>query len=57
MGEIVPSFRMSLESEIERCKGFRKSLQPEEEREAFDKLMDMCRNKVMANGVARREPT
>jgi hypothetical protein len=31
---------------------FRKALQSEEEREAFDKLMDMCRNNAMASGNA-----
>jgi hypothetical protein len=31
---------------------FRKALQSEEEREAFDILMDMCRNNAMASGNA-----
>ena len=35
MGKTVPSYRMALEFEIERWKGFRKALQSEEEREAF----------------------
>ena len=52
MGKTVPSYRMALEFEIERWKGFRKSLQSEEEREAFDWLMDMCRNNAMASGAA-----
>jgi len=52
MGKTVPSYRMALEFEIERWKGFRKALQSEEEREAFDWLMDMCRNNAMASGAA-----
>ena len=52
MGKTVPSFRMALEMEIDGWKGFRKALQREEEREAFDELMDMCRNNAMASGNA-----
>ncbi|MCJ7634451.1 hypothetical protein MUP77_18920 [Candidatus Bathyarchaeota archaeon] len=52
MGKTVPSYRMALEFEIERWKYFRKALQSEEEREAFDWLMDMCRNNAMASGAA-----
>jgi len=52
MGKTVPSYRMALEFEIERWKPFRKALQSEEEREAFDWLMDMCRNNAMASGAA-----
>jgi hypothetical protein len=52
MGKTVPSYRMALEFEIERWKGFRIALQSEEEREAFDWLMDMCRNNAMASGNA-----
>jgi len=33
-----------LEDEIDMMKPFRKALQSEEELEAFDDLMDMCRN-------------
>ena len=52
MGKTVPSYRMALEFEIEGWKGFRKALQSEEEREAFDTMMDMCRNNAMASGNA-----
>ena len=52
MGKTVPSYRMALEFEIEGWKSFRKALQSEEEREAFDWLMDMCRNNAMASGAA-----
>jgi len=52
MGKPVPSFRMALEFEIDRWKSFRKALQSEEEKEAFDELMDMCRINAMAAGNA-----
>ena len=52
MGKTVPSFRMALEFEIERWKGFRKALDSEEDREAFEELMDFCRNNAMASGAA-----
>ena len=52
MGKTVPSYRMALEFEIERWKSFRKALTTEEDREAFDELMGMCRNNAMAGGAA-----
>lgn len=52
MGRTVPSFRMALEDEIERWKGFRDALPNEKAREAFDEMMDMCRNNAMASGSA-----
>jgi len=52
MGKTVPSYRMALEDEIERWRGFRKALQSGEELEALDVLMDMCRNNAMASGNA-----
>jgi hypothetical protein len=52
MGKTVPSFRMALELEIERWRGFKKALTIEEDREAFEELMDMCRNNAMASGNA-----
>ena len=52
MGKTVPSYRMALEFEIDRWKPFRKALQSEEEREAFDMMIDMCRNNAMASGNA-----
>jgi len=51
-GKTVPSYRMALEFEIERWKGFRKALQSEREREAFDWLMEICRNNALASGNA-----
>jgi hypothetical protein len=52
MGKTVPSYRIALETEIDQWKGFRKALLNEEEREAFDELMDMCRNYASAGSSA-----
>ncbi len=43
---------MALEFEIDQWKGFRKALQSDESREAFEELMDACRNNTMASGTA-----
>ena len=42
MGKTVESYRMALEDEIRRWKGFSKALRTED-REAFEALMDACR--------------
>jgi hypothetical protein len=42
MGRTVESYRIALEDEISRWKGFAKALRTED-REAFDALMDACR--------------
>jgi len=42
MGRTVESYRIALEDEISRWKGFSKALRTED-REAFDALMDACR--------------
>jgi hypothetical protein len=52
MGKTVPSYRMALEFEIHRWKGFRNALPNEEERVAFNALMDMCRNLASAGSCA-----
>ncbi len=52
MGKTVPSYRMALEFEIDQWKGFRKALQTDGSREAFEELMDACRNNTMASGAA-----
>jgi len=52
MGKTVPSFRMALEFEIDTWRRVRKALLSDEEREAFDALMDMCRSNGMASGAA-----
>ncbi len=52
MGKTVPAYRMALEFEIARWKGFRKALATEEDRDAFEEMMDICRNNSMASGAA-----
>ena len=42
MGKTVESYRMALEDEIRRWKGFKKALRTED-REAFEALVDACR--------------
>jgi hypothetical protein len=56
MGKTVPSFRMALEFEIERWKGFKKALTREEDREAFEELMDMCRNNDYLKKLRKKQP-
>ena len=43
MGKTVPAYRWALEDEIATWKGFRKALPSDEDREAFEELMDLCR--------------
>ncbi len=43
MGKTVPAYRIALEFEIDRWRGFRKALASEADREALDELMDLCR--------------
>jgi hypothetical protein len=52
MGKTVPSYRIALEWEIDRWKGFRKALDNEKDQAAFEELMDMCRNNAMASSNA-----
>ena len=51
MGKTVPSYRMALEDEIERWKGFAKALRIED-KEAFEALMDACRSFASAGSNA-----
>ena len=51
MGKTVESYRMALEDEINRWKGFEKALRIED-RQAFDALMDACRNYASAGSNA-----
>ena len=51
VGETVESYRMALESEINRWNGFARALR-KDDREAFEELMDSCRNNAMAAGNA-----
>ena len=51
MGKSVPSYRMALETEIARWRGFGKALRVEE-REAFEEVMDACRSYASAGSNA-----
>ncbi len=48
MGKTVPTYRMAIEEEIHRWRSFRDGLYSDEEKQAFDEVMDMCRNFAMA---------
>lgn len=54
MGKTVPSFRMVLESEITKWKGFVKALPGSSDKEAFEELMNHCRSYASAAGAAVR---
>lgn len=51
-GKNIPSYRMAIESEIHNWKGFRDALASEEEKQAFDTIMDLCRVQAMAGSNA-----
>jgi len=51
MGKTVESYRMAIEDEIQRWKGFAKALRSED-REAFEALMDACRSHASAGSNA-----
>ena len=51
MGKTVESYRMALEDEIHRWNGFEKALRTED-RQAFEALMDACRNFASAGSNA-----
>jgi hypothetical protein len=51
MGKTVSSYRMALEFEMNRWKNLRKTLL-DEEKQAFDEIMDMARINAMAAGNA-----
>ena len=51
MGKTVESFRIALEGEINRWNGFAYALR-KPDREAFDELMDMCRNYASESSCA-----
>ncbi|UCE44426.1 MAG: hypothetical protein JSV57_02820 [Candidatus Bathyarchaeota archaeon] len=53
MGRTVPSYRQALESEIDKWKGFRKALRAKDV-EAFDKMVNACRNFASAGSMATR---
>jgi hypothetical protein len=51
MGKTVESYRMAIEDEIQRWKGFANALRTGD-REAFETLMDACRGYASAGGNA-----
>jgi hypothetical protein len=51
MGKTVESYRMALEDEVHRWSGFEKALRTED-RQAFEALMDACRNYASAGSNA-----
>ena len=52
MGAPVPSYLIALEEEIDSWDDFREAPHSEEEQEAFDVLIDMCRNYASAGSCA-----
>jgi hypothetical protein len=53
MGKTVESYRVALDREIQRWSGFKRALR-NDDREAFDQLMDACRNHASAGSNATR---
>ena len=53
MGKTVPSYRIALDEEIGKWKGFIQALRSED-REAFEQLMDACRSYASASSNATR---
>ncbi len=51
MGKTVESYRMALEDEINRWRGFEKALRIED-RQAFEAVMDACRSYASAGSNA-----
>jgi hypothetical protein len=51
MGKTVETYRMALDDEISRWKGFANALR-KEDREAFETLMDACRGYASAGSNA-----
>jgi hypothetical protein len=54
MGKTVPSYRIALENEIYSWNNFAKNLTSKEDVEAFEQLMDACRNYASAGSNATR---
>lgn len=53
MGKTVESYRMALDRELQSWSGFARALR-KEDRTAFDRMMDACRNYASAGGNATR---
>jgi len=52
MGKTVPTYRMAIEEEIQQWKPFRDGLASDDEKQAFDIIMDLCRVQAMAGSNA-----
>ena len=53
MGKTVESYRLALDGEIQGWSGFLKALRSDD-REAFEQMMDACRNYAYAGSNATR---
>ena len=53
MGKTVESYRLRLDKEVQRWSGFARALR-KDDREAFEQLMDICRNYASAGSNATR---
>ena len=53
MGKTVESYRMALDREVQRWSGFARALR-KADREAFEQLIDICRNYASAGSNATR---
>ena len=53
MGKTVESYRIALDRELQRWSGFARALR-KDDREAFDQLMDICRNYASAGSNSTR---
>ena len=53
MGKTVESYRLKLDKEVQRWSGFARALR-KADREAFEQLMDICRNYASAGSNATR---
>ncbi|UCE96327.1 MAG: hypothetical protein JSV51_01585 [Candidatus Bathyarchaeota archaeon] len=53
MGKTIASYRIALNRELQRWSGFARALR-NEDKEAFDQMMDACRNHASAGSNATR---
>ncbi len=53
MGKTIESYRMALDREVQRWSGFARALR-KDDREAFEQLIDICRNYASAGSNATR---
>jgi len=53
LGKTVESYRMALDRELERWRGFARALR-KEDKKVFEQLIDICRNYASAGSNATR---